>query len=169
MVVFMGSLLHFVYGWFGGEVWASVGAVNESTWEHLKLLFWPLFIMTIPAYYLYGKDFRIFLPARAVAILTGMAFIVSAFYTYSGILGYNFLAADIATFVVGVVMGYIVNYRLIKRGERTMFHERDMSFISACALAFVLALAAVFVIFTYYPPHIAVFQDPVTGYYGISK
>ena len=36
-----GTLLHFVYEWFGGNVWAVIGAVNESTWEHLKLLYFP--------------------------------------------------------------------------------------------------------------------------------
>ena len=40
-----GTLLHFVYEWFGGNVWAVIGAVNESTWEHLKLLFFPVGIL----------------------------------------------------------------------------------------------------------------------------
>ena len=31
-----------VYDWFGGSFWAVLGAVNESTWEHLKLVFWPI-------------------------------------------------------------------------------------------------------------------------------
>ena len=39
----MGTLLHFVYDWSGG--WgaaAAFSAVNESTWEHMKLLFFPM-------------------------------------------------------------------------------------------------------------------------------
>lgn len=38
----LGTLLHFVYDWSGG--WgaaAAFSAVNESTWEHMKLLFSP--------------------------------------------------------------------------------------------------------------------------------
>lgn len=169
LAVIAGSLLHFVYQWFGGEIWASIGAVNESTWEHLKLLFWPILLMTAAAYILYGKDCSMFLPARALSVITGMAVIVAVFYTYSGILGYNFLAADIITFVLGVFSAYAVNFFIIKNGGKKKSPEKDVSFVSACALAFILALAALFVIFTYYPPHIGIFEDPVTGYYGVQK
>lgn len=169
LTVIAGSLLHFVYEWFGGEIWASIGAVNESTWEHLKLLFWPVLLMTAAAYIVYGKESSMFLPARAVSVIIGMIVIVAVFYTYSGILGYNFLAADILTFVLGVASAYIVSFRIIKKGAMTISTGKDVSFISACSLAFILALAALFVIFTYYPPHIDIFEDPVTGYYGIQK
>ena len=46
--VLLGSLLHFVYGWSGGSVLAAgFSAVNESTWEHMKLLFFPVFLLTL--------------------------------------------------------------------------------------------------------------------------
>ena len=36
----VGALLHFSYDWSGGTVLAAAfSAVNESTWEHMKLLF----------------------------------------------------------------------------------------------------------------------------------
>ena len=44
----MGTLLHFVYDWSGG--WgaaAAFSAVNESTWEHMKLLFFPSMVSLI--------------------------------------------------------------------------------------------------------------------------
>ena len=44
----LGVLLHFTYEWSGDN--AVVGlfsAVNESTWEHLKLLFFPFLLLTI--------------------------------------------------------------------------------------------------------------------------
>ena len=43
-VMILGTLLHFTYEWSGGNLLvASFSAVNESTWEHLKLLFYPMF------------------------------------------------------------------------------------------------------------------------------
>lgn len=46
--VLLGSLLHFVYGWSGSNVFAAgFSAVNESTWEHMKLLFFPVFLLTL--------------------------------------------------------------------------------------------------------------------------
>ena len=44
----VGTLLHFVYEWTGGNpLIAAFCAVNESTWEHMKLLFVPFFLFTM--------------------------------------------------------------------------------------------------------------------------
>ena len=43
-VLVTGTALHFVYGWSGGHpVAGALSAVNESVWEHMKLVFVPLF------------------------------------------------------------------------------------------------------------------------------
>ena len=84
----LGVLLHFTYEWSGDNpIVALFSAVNESTWEHLKLLFFPMLLLTIiellftekrqlPSNYLF---------ARTIGILSGMAFIVIAFYTLTGV------------------------------------------------------------------------------------
>ena len=43
----VGSLLHFLYDWTNSPVVAVFSAVNESTWEHLKLLFFPTFVFSV--------------------------------------------------------------------------------------------------------------------------
>lgn len=46
--IILGTLLHFTYEWSGNN--AFVGAfssINESTWEHLKLAFYPMLITSI--------------------------------------------------------------------------------------------------------------------------
>ena len=46
-VILLGNTLHFVYDWTGQARWAAyISAVNESTWEHMKLLFVPWFLWT---------------------------------------------------------------------------------------------------------------------------
>ena len=47
-----GTLLHFLYDWIESPWVAAFSGVNESTWEHMKLLFWPAFIYAIAEYYL---------------------------------------------------------------------------------------------------------------------
>ena len=43
-----GNLLHFVYDWTGQAGWAAyLSAVNESTWEHMKLLFFPVLLLSV--------------------------------------------------------------------------------------------------------------------------
>ena len=44
----VGTILHFLYDLTGGSVLVSpFSGVNESTWEHMKLLFWPMFIYAV--------------------------------------------------------------------------------------------------------------------------
>ena len=82
----LGVLLHFTYEWSGDN--AVVGlfsAVNESTWEHLKLLFFPFLLLTILEVLLRGNMLpEQFPPARVLGILAGMGGIVVGFYTLRG-------------------------------------------------------------------------------------
>ena len=99
----MGTLLHFVYDWSGG--WgaaAAFSAVNESTWEHMKLLFFPMFLFSVVQVCCLGRNYPNFLAARGVSTVTGVALIPVLFYTYTGVLGRHLLWADIAVFYLSV-------------------------------------------------------------------
>lgn len=72
-VMILGTLLHFTFEWSGNSTFvASFSAVNESTWEHLKLLFFPMLLTTILGYFLIGKNYSNFLCARLLGILTAI-------------------------------------------------------------------------------------------------
>ena len=157
-----GPLLHFAYDWFGGAA-AVFGAVNESTWEHLKLLFWPMFFFSALEYLTYGRKTPGFLCIRVLSILVGMLTTTALFYTYTGVLGHNLLAADIGTFVAGVTAAYLFSSRRLQSpGPRAGSAPAGL-----LALFMAAALAFCFILFTYCPPHIGLFLDPVTGSYGI--
>lgn len=161
-VLIAGSLLHFVYGWLNQN--ALVGAfspVNESTWEHLKLLFYPMLLYSIVEYALAGREAEGFWWAKASGLLAGLAAIVVLFYTYTGIIGRNFLWADILTFVLGAAIAYWVGWRQLQRGRHADFRQEGV------ALAVLFLLLLCFILFTYFPPAIGLFQDPVTGGYGM--
>ncbi len=160
--VIVGSSLHFLFELFGqNHVVGSVVPVNESTWEHLKLLFTPVFIATLAENAVYAKKCPGFLPARTLSVFSGMFCIVALFYTYTGIIGFNFLVADIGTFVAGVALTYIMSYHLTSKGMFLGKSATAMGWIS------LFALLILFIIFTFYPPHIPLFQAPNSGLYGI--
>lgn len=90
-VVVVGTLLHFVYHWSGNApIVGIISPVNESTWEHLKLLFVPMLLFSIIEYFAVGKAFPGFIAAKAFGILLGMLVILAIFYTYTGIIGKNY-------------------------------------------------------------------------------
>lgn len=158
-----GTLLHFVYGWLGGGLWSVLGAVNESTWEHLKLVFWPLLFFGIWEYILYGRKIPGFISAKAKSIFVGMFVVVAGFYTYTGIWGRNALVLDIGLFLAAIGASYVFLYKRVNRQDEKF----SVPFYSVCSAALIASAALLFIIFTYDTPRIALFQDPVTGLYGI--
>ena len=97
----LGTILHFLYEWSGdNKIIASFSAVNESTWEHLKLVFFPMLITTIVGFLVIGKDNKKFWCAKTIGIILAMSFIIVFFYTYTGIIGTNFAILDIGSFFV---------------------------------------------------------------------
>ncbi len=155
-VIILGTVLHFTFGWSGEiKIVGAFSAVNESTWEHLKLIFFPMLITTIIGYYLFGEKV---LCAKTIGIITSMLFIIIFFYTYTGIIGTNYSIVDIGSFFIAVFLGEYVAYRIF---------EKERKCNSKLAILILLVLLLCFIIFTYNPPKINLFKDPITGLYGI--
>ncbi len=153
------TLLHFTYEFFGKNIFvASFSAVNESVWEHLKLLFFPMLLTTIVGYFYTRKNTPNFLCSKTLSILATMAFIVIFFYTYTGIIGKSIVFIDIALFFVAVILGEYLAYKLII----TKFK------CNAILSSFILLITLfAFIIFTYFTPKIGIFKDAITNEYGI--
>lgn len=158
-VSILGTLLHFSFNFFNNNsIVAIFSSTNESIWEHLKLLFFPMLISTIIGYFYLGKGFKNYICARALGIISGLLFIIIFFYTYTGIIGFNFAILDISSFFIAVILG---EYKSLKK----MLCFSDCNkVLSICILVLLLTC---FTVFTYYPPRINLFKDPVTHNYGI--
>lgn len=139
---------------------ASFSAVNESVWEHLKLLFFPMLLSTIIGYFYIGKSTSNFLCSKVLGILASMSFIIIFFYTYTGIIGKSIVFIDIASFFVAVILGEHLAYKLM------ISNFKCNNIIAIIILATTLIC---FIVFTYFTPNIGLFKDPVTSQYGITK
>ena len=158
----VGALLHFVYGWSGGSLAAAVvSAVNESTWEHMKLLFVPMFLFSVVQACVLGKNYPNFLAVRAVSILTGLALIPVLYYTYTGAWGQMRDWANIAVFFLAALGAFLLDCSLLRRNRLSSPWQQVLGLIVLWGLAFC------FVWCTFRPIHIALWRDPLTGTYGI--
>lgn len=158
----LGTLLHFVYGWSGGwSVAAAFSAVNESTWEHMKLLFFPLFLFSVVQVCVMGRNYPNFLAVRAVSILTGLVLIPVLFYTYTGVLGRSVDWVNIALFFLAALGAFLLDFRLLRRSRLSAPWQQILGLIVLWALAFC------FVWCTFHPVELALWRDPVTGGYGV--
>ncbi len=160
-IIVFGSILHFTFEWSGNQAIVGVfSAVNESVWEHLKLGFWPAMVFALIEYRYLKKLTANFLFAKTVGIYLIPIIITILFYSYTAILGESILVIDILTFVIAVIVGQLISYRLLT--WKSVPYSLNM--ISLIAL---ILLGIAFVLFTFYPPQLAMFQDPITGEYGI--
>ena len=155
-----GTILHFLYDWLGGATWiAPFSGVNESTWEHMKLLFWPMFLYAIVQSFFY-KEEKSYWCIKLKGILFGIILIPVLFYAYNGAIGKSPDWVNIAIFFVSAAAAYIYETRLFKR-ENTSCKRPKL------ALGILCMIALLFVIFTFATPEIGIFKDPLTGGYGI--
>ena len=160
MTSFWGTVLHFLYDWLGGAVWiAPLSGVNESTWEHMKLLFWPMFLYAIAQSFFF-KERGDFWCVKLRGTLLGLALIPILFYTYNGVIGHSPDWINIAIFFVAAAIAYLYETKLFKDEALTCKRPK-------LAIGILCAIALLFVVFTFATPEIAIFKDPLTGSYGI--
>lgn len=155
-----GTLLHFLYDLTGGAVWvAPFSGVNESTWEHMKLLFWPMFVYALIQSFFF-KDVKSFWCVKLKGTLLGLILIPVLFYTYNGVIGRSPDWINIAIFFVSAAVAYIYETRQFKKAGESCRLQR-LSFALLCIIA------VLFAVFTFATPEIGIFKDPITGTYGI--
>lgn len=160
-IILLGSFMHFLFELTG--YWAPIGAVsavNESVWEHLKLGYFPLVIFTLIEYNFIKMDVENIALAKFLASLIIVFFIIVFFYIYTGILGDHLLFLDILAFILSVILAQSVSFKILTAKD----FGKTVSLIS---LAGFIILGILFIIFTYIPPHLPLFQDAITGEYGI--
>lgn len=152
-VTITGTLAHFVYEWSGQNfILGFFFPVSESTWEHMKLCFFPMLIYSLFVNNRLKDDYPCVTSALLSGILLGTFLIPVIFYTYSGILGRNYAPLDISVFVISVILAFCTVYRLslsCKMDSCTFFLK-----------IFVLVIAVFFFVFTYSPPDIGIFIAP---------
>lgn len=158
-VTILGTILHFTYQLSGkNHIVAVFSSINESVWEHLKLLYFPMLLTIIIGFFYIGKSIPNFLCAKTLGIVTALLFTIIFFYTYTGILGKNIAFVDISSFFIATFIGEALSYILMINRFKC---NNTVSIIILIVLFFL------FKRFTFTTPNIALFKDPITSNYGI--
>lgn len=150
-VLITGTLSHFVYEWTGEFYFAGFFVpVNESVWEHAKLIFFPMFLFAFFIKWKLQDSYPCIGASHLAGILAGTTSIPIIFYTYTGILGYHTLVLDLLTFVAAVLIAFTATYRLAKSCKAQKYR-----FFLFGAVIFLMLC---FFVFTYTPPDIGLFD-----------
>lgn len=156
----LGTLAHFLYYWLDNSGFiAPFSGVNESTWEHMKLLFWPMLIYAVIQSFFFG-NYKSYWCIKLRGILLGLVLIPVIFYTYNGVIGPSPDFINIAIFFISLAIAYIYESHLLK--EDTLPCKNP-----AIAISILIFIGILFVVFTFQTPEINIFKDPITKTYGI--
>lgn len=150
-VLTAGTISHFLYKWTGGNFIIGLFVpVNESTWEHMKLLFFPMLLYSFFMIRKHEKSCPCIAPAVAFGILAGTLLIPAIFYTYTGILGYHVFLLDLGTFLLSVLIAFYSAYKLTLSCKM----QEHKFFLYSLIFIFIIC----FLWFTCSPPSIGLFR-----------
>ena len=156
-----GTLLHFLYGWSGQTLLVGLfSAVNESIWEHMKLLFFPMLLWALFQSRSHSNTDCCFWCVKLFPITLGLTLIPALYYTYTGALGVWADWFNITIFFLAAGSAFCLEHHLFR-------HVPACPLLQPICFFGLWVIAVLFVLFTFFPPHIPLFQDPITGSYGL--
>ncbi len=149
----LGCLLHFTYKLSGNHLLIGLFTpVNESVWEHLKLLFYAWLFYGLICYQLLKPHIHNYWYGLSLAILCGNLFILILFYTYSGIMGRPILFIDILTYLASCLIAAYVFYKQLCIPKASKCYN-------ILGMIFLIGMILLFAYFTYSPLSIPLFVD----------
>lgn len=142
-VIVLGTLMHFMYNWSGKHPFAGlIAPVNESVWEHMKLLFFPMLLTGL--WLLRHETDPCRISAFHAGLLLGTGLIAGIHYAYVKALGQSYLILDIADFILSVLLAF---------GFFRFFSSSCLlGKLSPITSIAVFLMLICFFIFTYHPP-----------------
>lgn len=149
----LGSILHFIYNLSGNNYYVGFFVpVNESVWEHLKLIFYAWVIYGLICFPLLKDQTHNYWLGIALGILLANLFIIIFFYTYSGIIGHSILILDILSFLIACFIAAYTFYALLSAPAYSFIYQ-------LLGLFSLIGMALLFAYFTYHPLDIPLFID----------
>lgn len=157
-VLILGTLSHFLYEWTGNNfIIGLFTPINESTWEHMKLLFFPMLLYSSAMIFKLKKIYPCIASSLYLGTLLGIWLIPTFFYSYTYVLGKNIFILDFTTFVLSVIIAFCTAYKFTLSCKLQPYSLFIYGLVCICIICFVL--------FTYHPPDTEVFADPAVSHY----
>ncbi len=157
----LGVIFHFLFAWLNESVIvAPFVPVNESIFEHLKLLFYPFLIVSIIELLTRKRSLKKCLPYRILFITLAIIILPTIYYTLKSCIG-NVGFVNILLYFLSLFLAYLLSYIAEKK---QLVPTKAMQLT---ALFITILLIFTFTLMTFTPPEIELFRDPITSTYGI--
>ena len=160
LIAVIGTLLHFLYEISNHNKFVAIfAAVNESTWEHIKICMTPTILWSLYDGYVYGMNTN-YIIAKALSLLVIILLIPLLFYTYTQFTKKSILWVDVICFYVTVICSQLTFYHII--------NLEPLPFICTYLSAILLLIEiASYMFLTFNPLKNFIFEDPISHKYGL--
>ena len=159
VISILGTSLHFFYELSGhNKVVGLFAAVNESTWEHIKIALTPAFLWSIVDAFIYGSYQNYFL-AKLISLLIIILVIPILFYSYKYLLKKESLVINILIFYISIILSQVSFIKVINLNPV----NNTIKYLSCFGI---FILFGCYMIFTLMPIKNFIFKDPITQKYG---
>lgn len=150
----LGTLSHFMYSWSGNSPYlAPLVPIDESIFEHLKMLMYPVVFITLIEALMKKKNPLFMLGARSFGIAVGCIGLTCFFFLYTGFSPERSIVwIDIVSYYV--FLGFI--YLISELSERKWRGNRNFEILG---FVLFLGLIVLFSFYTYYKPDCPIFID----------
>jgi len=161
IISIIGTLSHFLYDISGhNKIIGLFTAVNESTWEHIKIALTPTLLWSLIDGLIYGIDGNYFL-AKFISLITIIILMPLLFYGYQYFTKKDIPIINILIFYIVIICSQLSFYFLIRMDE-VNYIIRYLSCIG------IFLVFGGYMIHTLLPGKTFLFKDPVTNKYGFN-
>ena len=163
-VIFLLSIVsHFIYGWIPNNIFSIIFPVNESVWEHMKLVITPVLIFSIFEYILYKKKdiyFNNFILSYGISIVIGIFSYLILYLPIHYIIGHSTIYAIVLLFIIFIIIQIISYY---------IMNYREIWYSNVIGIIIIMSMYIIFGYLTYNPIEIDIFYDTQKKIYGIPE
>ena len=158
----LGFLAHNMYEWFPNKFTSIFFPVNESIFEHQKMIFTSIMFFGIIEYFLLRKTKYNNLPLAIVtSALVTMVLVISIFTPVYYLMNKkDNLIVTLSIYLFSIIIGQIISYYILKSKN----NYKTLNIISLISIPIIFTVLA---ILTYYPPKNELFYDKTEQKYGI--
>ena len=163
LIFILSFISHFMYEWFPNTLFSILFPVNESIWEHMKLIVTPVLIFSLIEYILYKRkniSYNNFILSYAISMILGIIIYLMIYLPIDYIFGHSMIFAISLLFVIFIIVEIISYY---------IMNYREIRYSNLIGIILIIIMYIVFGYLTYNPILNYLFYDTSKKIYGIDK
>lgn len=161
IIIILAFISHFVYDYFKSDITSIFFPVNESIWEHMKLLYTPFLIDALILYFYFEKSNIVYHNLLFSTLFSSLfsIFFYLIIYLPVYVLFNTNLIFDISLLIITILISQMIQYKILKK---------EASLYPSLSLIAIIIICIILGYLTYNPLRNFIFYDTLKNKYGLN-